>query len=51
VGDEVAEIVWNDWLSAQTVPNFYGGIDPVTGRDYPRLRVRIYRLRADWTMR
>lgn len=48
VGDEVAAIVWDDWLSAKTVPNFYGGVDPVSGRDHPRLRVRVYRLRADW---
>ncbi|QJX00729.1 glycosyltransferase family protein [Frigoriglobus tundricola] len=47
-GDEVAVIVWDDPLSAKTVPNFYGGVDPVAGRDHPRLRVRVYRLRADW---
>lgn len=51
VGDEVAVVEWDDWLSAQTVPNFYGGIEPVSGRDHPRLRVRVYRLRADWIMR
>ena len=51
VGDEVAMVEWDDWLSAQTVPNFYGGVDPVAGRDHPRLRVRVYRLRADWKMK
>src|SRR5207249_704832 len=48
VADVVAEVWWDDWLSAQTVPNFYGGGDPVAGRDHPRLRVRVWRLRADW---
>ena len=47
-GDEVAVVEWDDVLSAQTVPNFYGGAEPVSGRDHPRLRVRVYRLRADW---
>jgi hypothetical protein len=47
---DVAEIVWDDWLSARTVPNFYGGANPVEGRDHPRLRVRVYRLRAEWRM-
>ncbi len=46
----VAEVVWEDWLSAQTVPSFFGGRDPITGRDHPRLRVRVYRFTADWVM-
>jgi hypothetical protein len=46
----VGVVEWDDFLSAKTVPNFYGGIDPVTGRDYPRLRVVVYRLRTDWRM-
>jgi hypothetical protein len=46
----VAEIVWHDWLSAQTIPNFYGGGEPISGRDAARLRVRIYRLHAYWGM-
>jgi hypothetical protein len=50
VGDVVAEPEWDDWLSAKTVPNFYGGGEPVAGRDFPRLHVRVYRLRADWVM-
>ena len=41
-------MVWDDWLSAQTAPNFYGGIDPVTGRDHPRLRVVVYRIIREW---
>jgi hypothetical protein len=50
VAEEVAGVWWDDWLSAKTVPNFYGGTEPVVGRDHPRLRVRVYRLRADWVM-
>ena len=50
IADLVAEAVWDDWLSAKTVPNFYGGVNPVSGRDAPRLRVRVYRLTADWVM-
>ncbi|HYH65817.1 MAG TPA: hypothetical protein VD866_14055 [Urbifossiella sp.] len=42
--EEVAEFVWDDRLKAQTVPNLYGGVEPVTGRDHPRLRVVVYRL-------
>jgi hypothetical protein len=49
-GEVIAEVEWDDWLSARTVPNFYGGADPVEGRDHPRLRVRIYHLRRDWVM-
>ncbi len=49
VGDVIADVEWTDWLPAQTVPNFYGGGDPVMARDYPRLHVRIYRLRANWS--
>jgi hypothetical protein len=50
-GEVVADLVWDDWLSATTVPNFYGGGDPVAGRDFPRLHVRVYRLRERWDMR
>ena len=49
--ENVAELWWDDWLSAQTVPNYYGGIDPVTGRDEPRLRVAIYRITRPWDTR
>jgi hypothetical protein len=44
----VAEVVWEDALAAQTVPNYYGGINPVVGRDHPRLRVVIYRITRSW---
>jgi hypothetical protein len=50
-GDVVAEVWWDDWLSAQTVPNLYGGTDPVAGRDHPRLRVRVWKLHRDWSPR
>lgn len=46
--EKVAEFEWDDWLAAQTVPNFYGGIEPVVGRDHPRLRVAVYRLTRAW---
>lgn len=48
IAEDVAVVEWDDWLSAQTVPNFYGGLNPIVGRDYPRLRVRVVRLLADW---
>ncbi|QDU22882.1 glycosyltransferase family 39 protein [Urbifossiella limnaea] len=44
----VAEFVWDDGLKAQTVPNLYGGTEPVVGRDHPRLRVAVYRLTRPW---
>jgi hypothetical protein len=47
-GEVVVEIVWEDGLSAQTVPNYYGGINPVVGRDHPRLRVVVYRIVRSW---
>ena len=43
-------IVWDDWLSAQTIPNFYGGIAPIVGRDHPRLRVAVFRLTKPWVI-
>ncbi len=46
--EEIEEVVWDDPLAAQTVPNFYGGIDPVVGRDFPRLRVHVYRVIREW---
>ncbi len=45
----VGEWVWQDWLAGQTVPNLYGGVWPVVGRDHPRLRVTVYRVTRDWT--
>jgi hypothetical protein len=44
----VAELVWDDPLSAKTVPNYYGGINPIEGRDQPRLRVVVYRITRTW---
>jgi hypothetical protein len=38
------EIVWHDRVFAQTVPNYYGGGIPVANRQYPRLRVVVYRV-------
>jgi hypothetical protein len=46
--EEVQEVIWDDPLAAQTVPNFYGGVDPVIGRDHPRLRVIVYRVTREW---
>ena len=48
--DVVAEFVWEDWLAAQTVPNFYGGFDPIVGRGAPRLRVVVYRMVQPWAV-
>ncbi len=44
----VTEVVWDDVISGQTIPNFYGGVAPVVGRDYPRLRVVVYRVVRPW---
>lgn len=46
----VAELVWGDWLSATTIPSFYGGPNPVVGRDHPRFRVGVYRLSGEWVV-
>ena len=36
---ELVEVfVWDDWLSATTIPNYYGGTEPVLGRNHPRSR-------------
>ncbi len=51
VAEVIGEVECDDRLSAKTVPNFYCGVDPVSGRDAPRLRVRVYRLKSDWVMR
>ena len=50
LADPLGEVIWDDWLSGQTIPNFYGGIDPIVGRDYPRLRVVVYRFKRDWAV-
>jgi 4-amino-4-deoxy-L-arabinose transferase-like glycosyltransferase len=49
--EPVSELFWNDWLSARTIPPFYGGEEPITGRDHPRLRIGIYRVTRAWTAR
>ncbi len=49
--EPVSELVWDDWLSARTIPPFYGGEEPITGRDHPRLRIGIYRVTHVWTAR
>ena len=49
--EPVAELTWDDWLSARTIPPFYGGEEPITGRDHPRLRVGIYRVTRAWMAR
>jgi hypothetical protein len=46
--EKMQEVIWDDPLAAQTVPNFYGGVDPVIGRDHPRLRAIIYRVIQPW---
>jgi hypothetical protein len=48
--DIITEVVWDDAIAAQTVPNFYCGIDPIIGRDHPRLRVVVYRVKAEWAV-
>jgi 4-amino-4-deoxy-L-arabinose transferase-like glycosyltransferase len=48
--EKIDEVVWDDFISGQTLPNFYGGFDPVVGRDHPRLRVVIYRMVDEWTV-
>jgi hypothetical protein len=45
----VGEWEWRDGLSAQTVPNLYGGSGAtVKGRDHPRLKVGVFRVTRDW---
>lgn len=44
----LAEIVWDDLLPTQTIPNLYGGQVMLVGRDYPRLRVVTARLLTTW---
>jgi hypothetical protein len=47
--EPVAELVWDDLLPAQTIPDLYGGWKgPLSGRDHARLRVRVYRVLRDW---
>lgn len=51
VAEDHGGVEADDWLAAKTVPNFYGGANPVTGRDHPRLRINVYRLKVDWVMK
>jgi hypothetical protein len=48
VAEPVAEVMWDDVISGQTISNLYGGVYPVVGRDHPRLRVVVYRIQAKW---
>ncbi len=48
VADLLVLFEWDDWLSAQSIPNFYGGTEPITGRDHPRLVVGVYRVTRPW---
>jgi len=41
----VGEIVVEDDLPCQTVPNLYGGVYVLRGRDHPRLTLAVYRFR------
>jgi hypothetical protein len=41
---------WDDPLAAQTIPNFYGGVDPVAGRDHPRLKIEVLRVTKQWSV-
>jgi hypothetical protein len=44
----LVDITWDDALPAMTVPNYYGGVDPVVGHIQPRLHIRVYRIRERW---
>ncbi|MBX9580417.1 MAG: glycosyltransferase family 39 protein [Gemmataceae bacterium] len=48
--ERLAELVWDDWLCATTIPSFYGGPNPVVGRDHPRLRVGVFRVVRGWVV-
>jgi hypothetical protein len=45
----VGTLVWEDWISGQTIPNLYGGFYPIVSRHDPRLRVEVYRVLKGWT--
>src|SRR5262245_31286988 len=51
VAEQVAQSVWNEPLSGQTVLNFYGGRDPVIMRDHPRFGVAVYQMTQWRTVR
>ncbi len=44
----LAVFEWDDPIRGQTIPNLYGGSVPISGRDYPRLRVAVYRVTRAW---
>ncbi len=44
-------IVWDDSISGMTIPNFYGGTYPVLGREQPRLRVLMFRIKKKWAVK
>ncbi len=46
--ETISEVIWDDPIAAQTIPNYYGGSVALIGRNYPRLRVVVARLRNDW---
>ena len=46
--EPVGELVWNDAIPSQTIPNLYGGGIPIAPRLHPRLRVIVYRVTRDW---
>jgi hypothetical protein len=48
--ERLTEIVWEDAIAGQTIPNFYAGFNPVEGRVHPRLRAVVYRLKKTWAV-
>ena len=40
----------DDALAARTIPNFYGGNDPIEGRSGPRMRVGLFRVTKSWAV-
>ena len=44
----IADLIWLDGLSGQTIPNMHGGSVVISGRDHPRLKVGIFRVTKDW---
>ncbi len=49
--ERIGEVVWDDVVAGQTIPNFYGGVAPVMGCDHPRLRVVVSRVTAKWDVK
>ena len=45
---EVLEV--DDALAARTIPNFYGGNNPIEGRNGPRMRVGLFRVTKAWAV-